>query len=81
MIIIINPRQFKKLMQALDNLNSNISALATAVSQIPQSGNTASAAEVQSAADAVAVQTAAINAKLVPLPVPAPAPVAAAPAA
>ncbi len=65
-------------MQSLDNLNSNIAALATAVSQIPQAGDTATAAQVQSAADAVAVQTAAINAKLVPLPVPTSAPAPAA---
>ena len=60
-------------MAAIDNLNSNIAALATAVSQIPQAvppvTGGATEAQVQSAADAVATQTAAIDAKLVPLPV------------
>ncbi len=82
MIILINPRQFKKLMAAIDNLNSNIAALTAAVQNIPQAQppvtGGATEAQVQSAADAVAAQTAAIDAKLVPLPVAAPAPAPAA---
>ena len=64
-------------MAAIDNLNSNIAALATAVSRIPQAvppvTGGATEVQVQSAADAVAAQTAAIDAKLVPLPVSQPA--------
>ena len=74
MIIFINPHEFRKLMKELDLLNANIAALATAVSQIPQAGDTTTPAQIQSAADAVATQTAAIDAKLVPIPVAAPAP-------
>lgn len=58
-------------MKQLDDLNANIAALTVAVGNIPQAGDTASVSEVQAAADAVAAQTAAINAKLTP---PAPAP-------
>lgn len=70
-------------MAAIDTLNSNITALTDAVNNIPQAGTPvtggATEVQVQSAADAVAAQTSAINAKLVPLPVPAPTPAPATP--
>lgn len=62
-------------MAAIQTLTDNIAALTVAVGNIPQSGTGATETQVQTAADAVAVQTAAITAKLTP-PVPAPAPAA-----
>ena len=51
----------RKLMAAIDNLNSNIVALTTAVSNLPAPATGgATETQVQSAADAVAAQTARI---------------------
>ena len=63
-------------MAALDNLNTNLAALTTAVSALPAPAvGGATEAQVQSAADAVAAQTARIVALETPPAVtPAPAP-------
>lgn len=62
--------QLKEIMAALDNLNQAIADLTTAVNNIPQAGTPpvggATEAQVQTAADEVNAQTAAINAKLTP---------------
>lgn len=73
-------REFRQLvynlMLAIDSLNANISALTTAVSALPAPAvGGATEAQVQSAADAVAAQTARIVALETPPAVtPAPAP-------
>lgn len=60
----------KKLMAAIDNLNSNISMLTTVVGQVVTALGTAktgtSDAVIQTAADAVAAQTAALQTALTP---------------
>lgn len=56
-----------KIMAALDNLNTSIAALTTAVSNLPQAGappaGGATEAQVQTAADQIAAQTEIIVAK------------------
>lgn len=57
-------------MAAIDNLNSNIAALTTAVNNLPApASGGANETQVQAAADAVAVQTARIVALETPAPV------------
>jgi hypothetical protein len=65
--IRFNEHQFTKIMSALTNLNSNITALTLAVAASipdinPTPGTGATEAQVQAAADAVAAQTALLNA-------------------
>lgn len=65
-----------KLMSALNSLNQNITDLTAAVDRIPQVGTPpvggATEAQVQTAADAVAVQTGRIVALTTPPATPAP---------
>lgn len=69
----------EKIMNAIDTLNANVASLAEAVSAVEAEVHALEATtgvpevQVQAAADAVAVQTAALEALL---PAPAPAPVA-----
>lgn len=63
----LTEHQFKNIMSALSNLNSNITALTLAVAAAipditpPATGSGATEAQVQAAADAVAAQTTLLN--------------------
>jgi hypothetical protein len=71
-IVFINNRQIRKFMAAIDTLNQNIVALTAAVDKIPASGTGATETQVQTAADAVAVQTARVVAATTPVVTQAP---------
>lgn len=70
--IVLDHRELKEIMAAIQNLTQSITDLTTAVSNIPQAGSGgttptgATEEQVQAAADAVNAQTAIINQKLTP---------------
>lgn len=72
--IVLDKRELKEIMAAIDSLTQAITDLTTAVGTIPQAGGTtvptggATEAQVQTAADAVNAQTAIINSKVTPIP-------------